>query len=202
MLRGWPWFSFTPESRYRTYSIFLRLLCGLTLFLGTFYNLSIQTGLTPSVRHVKGRSWYPRFNSANSHKHSPICKTGRKFESQSSVSTIVVSKNSKHISSFTWNFIHSLRWPIHAFAHEVNNERDLGSDWVRNCRRVDVWQGGSFNSRGKSVSAHDKMQLTLDSSTFREPAVRELVNSFRLKVAAIRKKFVIFKGERNMRYVL
>jgi hypothetical protein len=145
-------------------------------------------GLTSSVRHVKRRSWYPRFNSANSHKHSPICKTGRKFESQSSVSTIVVSKISKHVLSFTWNFIHSLWWPVLAFAQQANNERDLGSEWVRNCRRVDAWEGGSFNSRGKSVSAHDKMQLRLDSSTFREPAVRELVNSFRLKVPAIRGK--------------
>ena len=59
---------------------------------------------------------------------------------------------------------------------------------MRNCQRVEAWEGGSFNSRGKSVSAHDKMQLGLDSNTFREPAVRELVNSFRLKVPAIRKK--------------
>jgi hypothetical protein len=176
MLRGWPWFSFTADSRYRTYSIFLRLLCGLTRFLGTFSNLSLQTGITSSVRHVKRRSWYPRFNSANSYKRSPICKTGRKFESQSSISTIVVSRNSKHVLSFTWNFIHSLWWPILAFAQEANKERDLGSECVRNCRRVDAWEGGSFKSRGKSVSAHDKMQLRLDSKTFTEPAVREPVN--------------------------
>jgi len=56
-----------------------------------------------------------------------------------------------------------------AFAQEANNERDLGLGWVRNCRRVDVWEGGSSNSRGKSVSAHDKMQLRLHSTTFREP---------------------------------
>lgn len=84
MLRGWPWFSFTPDSRSRKYSIFLRLLCGLTRFLGTFSNLSLQTGLTFFVRHVERRSWYPLFNSANSHKHSHILKTGRKFESQNS----------------------------------------------------------------------------------------------------------------------
>lgn len=53
-----------------------------------------------------------------------------------------------------------------------------------------------------TVFAHDKMQLRIDSSTFREPAVTELVNSFKLKVPAVRKrKLIIFKGERNVRYV-
>jgi hypothetical protein len=138
--------SFLPLTHITERTQFSSGYCvSLTLSVGIFPNLLSQTRLTSSVRHVKRRNWYLRFNS-NSSQDCTICKSRRKFESRSFACAIVVSKNSKDVLSFTWNFIVSVWWSIRAFAEEERKERELGAEWMRDCQRVGAWEGRVVDS--------------------------------------------------------